>query len=100
MRIPATFAGFRLTHSVTPSGSPLKTTLIFPLTVLPSARFERREKLFKRINSLPTVYEILSGKASAKTKGNKKAPASASEVRYSLGSILPHVSRPTPFQCA
>ena len=74
-------------YFLTPSGSPLKTTLIFPLTVLPSARLERREKLFKRINSLPTVYEILSGKASAKAKGNKKAPASVAEVRHSLGSI-------------
>jgi hypothetical protein len=35
----------------------------------------RREKLFKRINALPTVYEILSGKATAKPKANKKPPA-------------------------
>ena len=37
----------------------------------------RREKLFKRINALPTVYEILSGKATAKPKANKKPPAVA-----------------------
>jgi hypothetical protein len=84
-------------YFLTPSGSPLKTTLIFPLTVLPSARLERREKLFKRINSLPTVYEILSGKASAKAKGNKKAPASVAEVRHPSGPFLPRVSPPPRF---
>lgn len=95
MRVAATFAGFceLFSHAF---GVSAETTLIFPLTVLPSARLERREKLFKRINSLPTVYEILSGKASAKAKGNKKAPASVAEVRHSLGSIssacFPHPS--------
>lgn len=85
--VPRRHSPVSANYFLTPSGSPLKTTLIFPLTVLPSARLERREKLFKRINSLPTVYEILSGKASAKAKGNKKAPASVAEVRHSLGSI-------------
>ena len=85
--VPRRHSPVSANYFLTPSGSPLKTTLIFPLTVLPSARLERREKLFKRINSLPTVYEILSGKASAKAKGNKKAPAPVAEVRHSLGSI-------------
>ena len=40
-----------------------------------------REKLFKRINALPTVYEILSGKATAKPKANKKPPPAESQVR-------------------
>jgi len=48
----------------------------------------RREKLFKRINALPTVYEILSGKASAgKPKLNKKPPVVA-QVRLPLASLL------------
>ena len=53
----------------------------------------RREKLFKRINALPTVYEILSGKATAKPKANKKPPAVA-QVRLPprLAEKQPHVA--------
>ena len=74
----------------------------------------RRERLFKRINSLPTVYEILSGKASAKAKANKKPPAGAVQVRERAASdptLSPHAParrffpkrclksiRPTPSQ--
>jgi|EP00230_Micromonas_polaris_P004340 hypothetical protein len=45
------------------------------------AKFDgkEREKLFKRINALPTVYEILSGKATAKPKANKKPPPAESQ---------------------
>jgi len=43
------------------------------------AKFDQkeREKLFKHINALPTVYETLSGKAAPKPKASKKPPPNA-----------------------
>jgi hypothetical protein len=46
--------------------------------------FACRERLFKSINSLPTVYETLSGKAAPKApKANKKAPVAAAAQQVS-----------------
>lgn len=43
------------------------------------AKFDQkeREKLFKHINALPTVYETLSGKVAPKPKASKKATSAA-----------------------
>ena len=66
------------------------------LTVVEPPNRARREKLFKHINSLPTVYEILSGKAvnkpKAKAKGAAAGQVSASPTTaFSPFSPLPAV---------
>lgn len=59
------------------------------------AKFDakEREKLFKSINSMPTVYEVLSGKASAgKPKANKKAAAATAPAKKARMDDLPVVT--------
>ena len=57
----------------------------------------RREKLFKHINSLPTVYEILSGKAVNKPKAKAKG-AAAGQVSASPTTAFSPIS-PLPAVC-
>ena len=61
------------------------------LTVVEPPNRARREKLFKHINSLPTVYEILSGKAVNKPKAKAKG-AAAGQVPP-LFPQFPHCQR-------
>ena len=61
------------------------------LTVVEPPNRARREKLFKHINSLPTVYEILSGKAVNKHKAKAKG-AAAGQVPP-LFPQFPHCQR-------
>jgi hypothetical protein len=50
----------------------------------------RREKLFKHINSLPTVYEILSGKAVNKPKAKAKGAAAGQVSAIPTTAFLPN----------
>lgn len=51
-------------------------------------RTSSRERLFKSINSLPTVYETLTGKATSKPKANKKAAVAAAQQVSALDGTL------------
>ena len=67
------------------------------LTVVEPPNRARREKLFKHINSLPTVYEILSGKAVNKPKAKAKG-AAAGQVSASPTTAFSPIS-PLPAVC-
>lgn len=56
------------------------------------AKFDgkEREKLFKHINSLPTVYEILSGKAVNKPKAKAKGAAAGQVSAIPTTAFLPN----------
>jgi len=84
--------------------------LLLPLASSPPPSvLSLRERLFKSINSLPTVYETLSGKAAVKVKATSKkavaavvpegqvrvVPKEATEHRYFFGAMSRPLSLPS-----